>query len=290
MEPNAAKESIVSRLFGFGRKPVEEAATVAEPAAPESTSGETTEPRGFARTDGETQGEPAGDSARDDDPRITVPEQVIRIRTGGLRKRDEVIGAIGDSFKELTNLLGSVSDRLDRQDNRTANLSDQLTELPDYLRQLPALQQEQNEIALRTVDALTEIPVAQREQAAAVHGLTEKVGEGNDAVRSVAEMVSRIPEVMESRSEAQEQAMNSLAEAQQQTARVIHHGNQKQLNLVHQATQKTLQTVNQSVKAQRQDMEQILYQSEANMKRMLILTASFMAAALIGVVAVLFFR
>ena len=29
---------------------------------------------------------------------------------------------------------------------------------------------------------------------------------------------------------------------------------------------------------------------EANMKRMLILTASFMAAALIGVVAVLWFR
>ena len=282
MEPNAAKESIVSRLFGFGRKPAEEPEVPVESAAAPTPPGPAEEKRGFARVD--------EDGARDDDPTITVPEQVIRIRPGSLRKRDEVIGAIGDSFKELTNLLGSVSDRLDRQDNRTANLSDQLTELPDYLRQLPALQQEQNGIARRTVDALTEIPVAQREQAAAVHGLTEKVGEGNDAVRSVAEMISRIPEVMESRSKGQEQAMASLAEAQQQTARVIHHGNQKQLNLVHQATQKTLQTVHQSVKAQRQDMEKILNQSEANMKRMLILTASFMAAALIGVLAVLFLR
>jgi len=282
MEPKVAKESIVSRLFGFGRKPADELEIGTE-QAPVGEAVESTErTRGFARTD--------ESSTDDDDPRITVPEQVIRIRTGGLRKRDEVIGAIGDSFKELTSLLGSVSDRLDRQDNRTSNLSDQLTELPDYLRQLPALQQEQNEIARRTVDALTEIPVAQREQAAAVHGLTEKVGEGNEAMRGVADMVARIPEVMLSRSEAQEQAMASLAEAQQQTARVIHHGNQKQLNLVHQATQKTLQTVHQSVKAQRRDMEQILIQSETNMKRMLILTASFMAAALIGVVAVLFFR
>ncbi|MHC4952757.1 MAG: hypothetical protein ACYTGZ_02620 [Planctomycetota bacterium] len=289
MEPKSAKESIVSRLFGFGRKHTDEPETAAETAAtgPDGRDGE----RGFART--EESPKPDANAAAED-PKITIPEQVIRIRSGGVRKRDEVIGAIGDSFKELTSLLGSVSDRLDRQDSRSSDLADQLKEMPDYLRQLPELHAEQNEIARRTVDALTEIPVAQREQAAAVHGLADrladKVGEGTEAMRGVADVVSKIPEEMRNRADVQQAAMQELTDAQRQTARVIHHGNQKQLNVFHQATQKTLQTVNLSVKSQRRDMEQILLHSEANMKRMLILTASFMAAALIAVVAVLWFR
>jgi len=283
MDPKAAKESIVSRLFGFGRKKSaeEEEAELRPDLHPPMGA------RGFAVTDaGREDGAVAPDEVRleaqadDDDgadePRITVPEQVIRIRTGGLRKRDEVVGAIGESFKELTNLLGSVSDRLARQDARAEDLSDQLREIPEYLRQLPELAQEQNRIAREAADALARIPETQREQ--------------TEAIRGVAEVVAGIPEEMRARSEAQQRAMDALTEAQQQTARVIHHGNQKQLGLFHQATQKTLQTVHQSVKQQRREMEQILRLSEQNMKRMLILTAGFVVAALVAVVAVLWLR
>jgi len=285
MDPKAAKESIVSRLFGFGKKKAPEP----EPSKEEPFAA-TAEERGFAvteaaRSDGGLDDDSVGAEGPDDgdEPRITVPEQVIRIRTGGFRKRDEVVGAIGESFKELTSLLGSVSDRLDRQDARAEDLSEQLREIPEYLRQLPELAAEQNQIARQNAESLglaaqslAQIPVTQREQ--------------TEAIRGVAEVVAGIPEEMRARSQAQQKAMEALAEAQQQTARVIHHGNQKQLGIFHQATQKTLQTVHQSVKQQRREMEQILRLSEQNMKRMLILTAGFVVAALVSVVAVLWLR
>ena len=243
MEPRKEKQSIVSRLFGFGRKREEE-------PAPD------TEPRGFAAT------EPGGDPGSDDEsPSITVPEQVIRIRTGGARKKDEVINAIGDSFQELNRLLGSVSDRLDRQDTRAADLSGQLAELPEYLRQLPELHAEQNRIAQQTAESIALIPELQREFA----------------------------EMQRLQSEEHRVAVQALGEAQQQTARVIHHGNQKQLQLFHQATQKTLQTVYQSTKAQRREMEQVLRLTEQNMRRMLILAGAFVTAAFVSVAAFLWF-
>ena len=64
MEPNAAKESIVSRLFGFGRKPAEEPATPAEPAAPATASDKTPEPRGFARTEDAPKGDAVAGQSR----------------------------------------------------------------------------------------------------------------------------------------------------------------------------------------------------------------------------------
>lgn len=274
MESNQAKESIVSRLFGFGKKRDEDealestSASESKPtnsAAPDDSGGFAGDSRGFAATDAAYARE--GDD-EEDEPQITVPEQVIRIRTGS-RKKDEVINAIGDSFQELNKLLGSVSDRLDRQDDRATDLSDQLREIPDYLRQLPELHAEQNqiarqtaEIAQQTASSLAMIPEVQREFAASARVQAEE----------------------------QRVAMKSLSEAQQQTARVIHHGNQKQLQLFHQATQKTLLTVHQTAKAQRSEMEKVLSLTEQNMKRMLILTGAFVLASLLSVVAMLWLR
>jgi len=109
MEPRSGKESVVSRLFGFGRrKPAPDPDETSEAgerspegeAARESVDGES----GFARIDrdgedveardgdvrdGDVRDGEAGDGddrdpgARPDGepPQVTIPEQVIRIRT-----------------------------------------------------------------------------------------------------------------------------------------------------------------------------------------------------------------
>ena len=305
MESKTGKESVVSRLFGFGRKPEPQPQSDSElepgaesgPPAP-AQRGEPTAEGGFARADQD------GDS-------VTIPEQVIRVRTGR-RTKDDAISAISDSFRELTGLLGSVSDRLDRQDTRTGDLADQLRELPEYLRTLPQLHQEQNaslrgigeEIALgndviRTVGvgqadamrevagALQRVPEAQEEQSRAVLALGEKVAEGNEAVHGVADAVVKTTEELRERSHAQEEALRQVATAQHQTAKVIHNSQQKSLQLFHAATQKTLQTVQKRAEDQKDQMDQVLEASERNMKRMFWLAVVCMAltaAAVAGVV------
>jgi len=305
MEPTAPKESIVSRLFGFGRRRAPEETAPAEAAAPAvGGNGHGEEESGFARTDGPAKGgEVAAEIDLDaDEPRITVPEQVIRIR--GVKRRDEVVTAIGDSFRELTGLLTSVSDRLDRQDSRTGDLADQLREVPEYLRALPRLHEENNqalrtlgervgesnEIARAAAHYLARIPEVAEEQARAVHGLGEKIAEGTEAVHGVADAIARIPDEIRERALAQEEALRQVATAQQQTAKVMHVGHQKSLQLFHQATKSTLESVQRTTRQQRQQMEQILQQSAANMKRMFVLAACFMGATVLAVVALLFLR
>jgi len=301
MEPSSGKESVVARLFGFTRRRRPEEPT-GEPEPAEET--------GFARTDGEA----------DEDPQVTIPEQVIRIRTPAKRSaKDEAVTAITDSFRELTNLLGSVTERLDRQDTRSTDLADQLTELPEYLRSLPRLQQEQTD-ALRGIGevaravgeeqtrairdlsvrltegseamagVLRRLPEVQEEQSRAVQVLGERMAESTEAVHGLADGLAKIPDEFRQHAQMQEEAIRQVANAQQQTAKVIYAGNQKSLQLFHQATQKTLQTVQKQAKAQQDQMEDLLYASISNMKRMFILAAAFMGAALIGVVALLYLR
>jgi uncharacterized phage infection (PIP) family protein YhgE len=260
MEIHKQKESIVSRLFGFGKK--------SEPA-PEET--------GFAR---------APEAPEPDDTRVTIPEQVIRVRN----KKDEAIGAISDSFKELTKLLGSVGDRLDRQDSRTGDLADQLRELPEYLRTLPRLHQEQNEAILDIGNHLAGHAEAARaigqEQVHALRQLGDKLAEGTGAVQGMADAVSRLPEEIRTQAAAQEETLRQIATAHQQTAKVVYAGQQKSLKLFQLATQKTIQ----NLQSQRTQMEQLLDASVSNMRRMFILAAAFMGAALIGVISLLYFR
>ncbi|MHC4137810.1 MAG: hypothetical protein ACYTDU_16990 [Planctomycetota bacterium] len=272
MHTKPGKESVVARLFGFGRKRKEEI----PPPSEEET--------GFARTD------EADEILAEEEPEVTIPEQVIRIRNPSRRRKDEVVNAIGDSFRELTHLLGSVSDRLDRQDTRSADLADQLKDLPDYLRVLPRLHEDQThavqELSQRvaeSADALKRLPEVQERTA---HALSERVAEGTEAVHGVAEALGRIPDELRERSQAQEEAIRQVAAAQHQTAKVIYAGQQKSLQLFHQATQKTLQ----SVQRQRVQMEHLVEASVTNMKRTFILAAAFMAAALISVAGLILFR
>ena len=259
------KESIVSRLFGFGKKKDEPPVG----AAPEET--------GFSRT---TEAEP-------DDTGVTIPEQVIRVRGN---KKEEAIGAISDSFKELTKLLGSVGDRLDRQDSRTADLSDQLRELPEYLRTLPRLHQEQTEALLDIGTHLASHAEAARaagqEQAFALRCLGEKLAEGTGAVQGMADVIARLPDEIRTQAAAQEEALRQIATAHKQTAKVVYAGQQKSLQLFQLATQKTIS----NIEHQREEMQLILGASISNMKRMFILAAAFMGAALIGVGALLYFH
>ncbi len=259
------KESIVSRLFGFGKKKEPE---------PEGAAHEET---GFARTA----------EAPEPDTNVTIPEQVIRVRGG---KKEEAIGAISDSFKELTRLLGSVGDRLDRQDSRTADLSDQLRELPEYLRTLPRLHQEQNEALLDIGTHLASHAEAARnaglEQTYALRQLGEKLAEGTGAVQGMAEVISRLPEEIRTNAAAQEEALRQIATAHKQTAKVVYAGQQRSLQLFQLATQKTIK----SIEHQREDMQMILDSSISNMRRMFILAAAFMGAALIATGALLYFH
>lgn len=261
------KESIVSRLFGFGKK------------KEEPPVGATPEETGFART--ETAPDPAEDQG------VTIPEQVIRVRGN---KKEEAIGAISDSFKELTKLLGSVGDRLDRQDSRTADLSDQLRELPEYLRTLPRLHQEQNDALIDIGTHLASHAEAARaagqEQAFALRQIGEKLAEGTGAVQGMADVVSRLPEEIRSQAAAQEEALRQIATAHKQTAKVVYAGQQKSLQLFQLATQKTIR----NIERQREDMQVILDSSISNMKRMFILAAAFMGAALLATGALLYFH
>ena len=204
MHMKPGKESVVARLFGFGRKRKEE---TPPPAEEEET--------GFARTD------EADEMLVEEEPEVTIPEQVLRVRTPSRRRKDDVVNAIGDSFRELTGLLGSVSERLDRQDNRSSDLADQLKDLPDYLRTLPRLHEEQThavqELSQRvgeSTDALKRLPEAQER---AAHTISERVAEGTEAVHGVAEALGRIPDELRERSQAQEEAIRQVAAAQQQT-------------------------------------------------------------------------
>ena len=273
MHIKPGKESVVARLFGFGRKRREEAPL---PVEDEET--------GFART------EEADEMLAEEEPEVTIPEQVIRVRTPSRRRKDEVVTAIGDSFRELTSLLGSVSERLDRQDSRSSDLADQLKDLPDYLRVLPRLHEEQThavqELSQRVAegaDALRRLPEVQERTA---HALSERVAEGTEAIHGVTEALARIPDELRERSQAQEDAIRQVATAQQQTAKVMYAGQQKSLQLFHQATQKTLQ----SVQRQRVQMEHLVEASVTNMKRTFILAAAFMVAALISVAGLILFR
>ncbi|MHC4933062.1 MAG: hypothetical protein ACYTGV_12820 [Planctomycetota bacterium] len=269
MESSTGKESIVSRLFGFGRRrPEEEKAKPAPLAEPEE--------KGFARAD-EADGEAT----------VTASEQVIRIRAEAVGRKDEAIQAIGDSFRELTSMLSSVSDRLDRQDSHSASLVDQFQDLPEYLRKLPQLHEQQAEALQAMASSITRLPEAQEEQARATHAVSERLAEGTDAIHGLRESLSRIPEEMRERTASQEAAIRKVAAAQQQTAKVLHVGHQKSLQLFHQAVQKVLQQSQKTTRMQQRHMEEVLYSSQANMKRVILLAAAFMGAALAAVVALL---
>jgi hypothetical protein len=227
MEPVPAKESVVARLFGFTRKRQAEAPEAAAPA----------EESGFARADGDAREE-------DEEPSVTIPEQVIRIRTPAKRSaKDEAVAAITDSFRELTGLLGSVTERLDRQDVRSSDLADQLTELPEYLRTLPRLQEAQNDalrgigegvtrsaevarivgeeqaqalkdLSMRVTEgseavagALRRLPEVQEEQSRAVQALGERMAESTEAVHGLADGLAKIPEEFRQHAQVQEEAM-----------------------------------------------------------------------------------
>jgi len=280
------RESLVARLFGFGRRKQKEAQ---EPPPAES---------GFARTDAALP-VPEEDG---DEPRITVPEQVIRIRTSRVKGKDEAISAIGDGFRELSSLLSSISERLARQDARAVDLSEQLKDLPEYLRALPRLQEAQNrtlgsiaervaegnQLATRAVDAIARLPQVQEEQTAALAYVAERISEGNQAVRGITDALARIPEELRRGAEGQEQAIRSVAEAQQKTAKVLHYNQQKALQLFHQATQKTLQNVRETVERQQEQMQEILDASVANMRRMFVLAGAFVVAGLVALGALFF--
>lgn len=236
METNTGKESIVSRLFGFGKKRKQE-------AAGQETRRQQPAEEGFARIDS-------------DEPSITVPEQVIRVRTNS--RRDDAVHVIGESFRELSTMLSSVNDRLDRQDDRAGVLTENLSELPEYLRTLPRLQEEQN-------SALQAVAQAQENQVHAVEGM--------------AAALNRIPDALRDSTAAQEQAIRKVAAAQHQTAKVMHHGHQKSLQAFEQATRKSLQQ-------QQRQVDTVLAASQ----RMFFATVVFMAITIVTVVAVLLLR
>ena len=251
METNTGKESIVSRLFGFGKKKKPE-------TAPEQEAGfARTENAGAAEavadaSDRSVSGSASGTADVADEPSITVPEQVIRIRTSS--RKDEAVNAIGESFRELSSVLASVNERLDRQDGRAVDLTEHLSELPEYLRALPRLQEEQN-------GALNAVAKAQEGQARAAEGM--------------AQALERIPDAMRDGTAATEQAIRKVAAAQQQTAKVMHHGNQRSLDAFQETTQKSLQ----------QQQRQVDNMLEAS-RRMFKTTVIFMAITLVAVVAV----
>jgi len=300
------KESIISRLFGFGRR---RAATPqpgdAVDAPPESIAAggatATAPETGFAKTEAAEEAQAAHGEEEADEPRITVPEQVIRIKPGRPKSKDELVGSIRDSFKELTHLLGSVSDRLDRQDSRVGDLTEQLRELPEYLRTLPQLQAEQNrviaaisermaegnDLARRTADSIARLPEAQEEQTRAMHAICARLAEGTGTVQRA---IERIPEEIRERVQAQEEAIRDVARAQEQTAKVLHAGHNKSLQLFHRATQKTLETVQSAQRDQQEQMQSILDASVANMKRMFVLAAAFAGAAIVALASLFLLR
>ncbi len=344
MEPSSSKDSVVSRLFGFGRKrPVSDPAEVptegqAEPTpeAEQSSLGGDGQPlhdeTGFARTSDPKSSESlesgplesgsvqSGTGDADiDAPHVTIPEQVIRIRTTPMRKKEDIVDVIGDSFKELTSMLGSVSDRLDRQDGRSADLSEQLTELPEYLRTLPRLHQEQNEalrdqgVAMRDLGvrvaegaekisgALQRVPEAQEQQARAISSLGDRVAEGTEAVHGVVDAVAKIPDEIRERahaheaairdaSTAQTDAMRQVAAAHQNMAKAVHQGQQRSLQVLQSATKQTVAHIQKQGNAQQDRMETVLDASVQNMRRMFVFAAVFMGVTVATVVALMLFR
>ncbi len=316
MEPKSGhKESVVSRLFGFGRKK-EEAAASESPVASGASPGEES---GFARAEPDTKVDARIDTSGDE-PSVTIPEQVIRIRTQPARRKDEMVQAIGDSFKELTSMLGNVSDRLDRQDGRSVDLTDQLRELPEYLRSLPRLAEEQNE-ALRGIGknvadgtqsmsaALQRLPDIHERQTQAMVSLGDKISEGNEAVHGISDTIARIPEEMRERAQVQEtvmreaasaqseairesatkqsEAMRQVATSQEKMAKVVYTGQQKSMQLFQQATNKTIQTVQQQARQQQQQMEGIIQASVDSMRKMFWLAVGVIGTGVVA--AVVFF-
>ncbi len=288
---STGKESIVSRLFGFGKKAKkrqEERATLEA------------EETGFARTDDEPE----------PDPEIRIPEQVIRVKPSKLGRND-AIGAIGESFKELTSLLSNVGDRLKRQDERSADLTDQIKDLPEYLSALPRLHNdltglgdrlaEGNEVARQAAESLARLPEIQEHQARAFATLADQVTQGNDSVQQIAGSVARIPAEMREGALAQaealrevasghEAAIRKVAAAQLQAAKVNHHNHQKSLQVFHQATQQSLKSAQEGARTHKRQMEEMLVASVANMRRMFMLSGAFVLAAIIALVALLMMR
>jgi len=303
-------ESIVSRLFGFGKKKDPVAPEEAVDAAPDVG---TPESGGFARTSDSPEREESSDAAvleavmgeaDDDDTRIRIPEQVIRVKPTRVKTSDAV-ASINESFQELTSLLSNVGDRLERQDQRAGDLSDQIKDLPEYLRRLPQLAEDQNRALENIGDRLaegTEITRRMAEgQARANESLGSQVARTTDSMESIAGAMSRIPDELRESTQAQaetlrevashhEAAIRKVAAAQQQQSKVIHHTHQKSLHVFHEATQKSLAEVQRSAKVHKRQMEEVLDASISNMKRMFLLSGAFMIAALAAVVALMLLR
>ncbi len=309
----AKGESIVSRLFGFGKKkdPVVEHAVDATPDVVSPENG------GFARTsDSPESGEATADAAAaaaleavvgesdSDDTRIRIPEQVIRVKPSRVKAADAV-ASINESFQELTSLLGHVGDRLDRQDDRASDLAEQIKDLPEYLRKLPQIAEDQNRALENIGDRLaegTEITRRMAEgQARANEALGSQVARTTDSMESIAGAMTRIPDELRESTQAQaetlrevashhEAAIRKVAAAQQQQSKVIHHTHQKSLHVFHEATQKSLAEVQRGAKTHKRQMEEVLEASISNMKRMFLLSGAFMIAALAALVALLLLR
>ncbi|MCZ6573838.1 MAG: hypothetical protein O7C98_11825, partial [Planctomycetota bacterium] len=250
--PKKRRASIVSRLFGFGRKNKKK-----RPPLPE---------KGFARTEKSLDLEAeSGDDMLDEDPesaRITVPEQVIRVRTSRVGRKDEAVGAIQDGFRELTSMLSSVNERLERTDGTGSELTERLSDLPDFLRTMPRLQEDQTR---------------------ALGELADKIAEGTGAAQRAADALTQIPDIVRDSAQAQREALKDQTVAQRELTKVVHINQQKALQLFHKATQENLRAVEQRAKTQQRQMERLMDASVANMHRMFMLAGAFAIAAIVAV-------
>ena len=200
-------------------------------------------------------------------------ERVDTTRSTFLRpwaKRDAAIDALHHSFESLSDLMHGIKENLDRQGQRTEELTRHLAKLPEALQGLPEHQRVQSETLLM-IGGQMEQQAAQQSRLA---DILSKVSDHHAGQRTILESLDQRVDGLRGHDEAISENLRSVGSAMENVSRTS------------ASSADVLQHLNENITSRDAELERILHRQNTRFTTMLAVAIFLSVAALAAVVVI----
>ncbi len=185
-------------------------------------------------------------------------------------KRDSAINAIQDSFTQLTGLMSSIQDNMEKQSHRQEELIGYLSNLPQALQSLPESQKLQTE----TLKAITEQLEQQNQQQGRLTDILEKVGDAHAGQKEILDQMHDRVETLNQHDQAVAENLKSVGASMEEVSKSSHTSAQ------------VLSQMRDNTAARDGQLERILHKQNVRFTTMLAI-AIFLSLAAVASVCVI---
>ncbi len=201
-------------------------------------------------------------------------EQVGTTRTTFLRpwgnKRDSAVNAIQESFTQLTGLMSSIQENMEKQGHRQEELIGYLANLPQALQSLPESQKIQTE----TLRAITGQLEQQTQQQGRLTDILEKVGEAHVGQKDILDQLRERVDTLNVHDQAVSENLKSVGASMEEVSKSSHTSSQ------------ILSQMRDNTTARDGQLERILHKQNVRFTTMLAI-AIFLSLAAVAAVCVI---